>query len=381
MKSLFDLSVAGKRVLIREDFNVPIQNGVISSDARLKAALPTITWAIGQGARVILLSHLGRPQEGQRDSALSLAPVAQRLSELLHHPVRFVDQWLDGVEVAPGEVVLCENVRFNKGEKANDPELAKRIAQLGDIVVMDAFATAHRAEASTEGMLHYGPEICAGPLLSAEVKALQQALSHPKKPLLALVGGSKVSTKLHVLMRISDIADSLMVGGGILNTFMAAAGLNVGQSLVETDLIETAKTILAKTTIPLPVDVVVAPYFGADAPATIKAVHEIDATDMILDIGPETSQAWAKLIQTAHTIIWNGPVGVFEWPAFAHGTQTLGQAIAQSSAFSIAGGGDTVAAIEQLGLSADISYISTAGGAFLEYVEGKPLPALRALGL
>lgn len=381
---MHDIDLRHKRVLIREDFNVPLHAGVITSDARLQAALPTIRHALKQGAAVILLSHLGRPTEGQFDEALSLAPIVERLSQLLKKPVRLVRDWLDGVEVEPGEVVLCENVRFNVGEKANDPHLAQRIAQLADVVVMDAFAVAHRAEASTEGMLRIAPVACAGPLLLAEIDALSHALSQPARPWLALVGGAKVSSKLHVLDRIADIADLILVGGGILNTFMLAQGLNVGQSLVETSLVPDAQRIMAKlqarnASIPMPIDVIVADRFDKDAAAHCKKVADVGPTDLILDIGPDTAQAWAKLIQQARTIVWNGPVGVFEFPAFAQGTQTIARAIADSSAFSIAGGGDTIAAIEQCQIEASISYISTGGGAFLEYLEGKDLPAIKAL--
>lgn len=381
---MHDVDLRHQRVLIREDFNVPIHDGVITSDARLQAALPTIRLALAQQAAVILLAHLGRPTEGQFDETLSLAPVAQHLSHLLHKPVRLVRDWLNGIDIEPGEVVLCENVRFNVGEKANEPQLSQRIARLADIVVMDAFAAAHRAEASTEGILRHATVACAGPLLLAEIDALSQALRQPDRPWLALVGGAKVSTKLRVLERIADIADLILVGGGILNTFMLAQGLNVGQSLVETSLVPDAQRIMAKlqarhASIPMPLDVIVADRFDKNAHGHCKKVADIGPLDLILDIGPDTATAWAKLIQQAKTIVWNGPVGVFEFPAFAKGTETIARAIAASPAFSIAGGGDTIAAIEQFHIEDSISYISTGGGAFLEYLEGKDLPAIKAL--
>lgn len=381
---LTDLTLTNKRVVIREDFNVPLQDGVITSDARLIAALPTLQYALAQGAAVIVLAHLGRPTEGQITPALSLAPVAARLSTLLQQPVRLEQDWLNGVTLNVGEIVLCENVRFNQGEKTNDSTLAQQIAALGDIYVMDAFATAHRAEASTEGALHYAHQACAGPLLMQELDALEHALATPARPMLAIIGGAKVSTKLQLLDRISDIADLIMVGGGILNTFLLAAGLPIGASLAEVALVPEAKALLTKlaargATLPLPTDVVVAKRFAKDAPATIKAIHTIEADDLILDIGPVTAKAWASMVKNAQTVIWNGPLGVFEFPAFANGTHTLATAIAQSAAFSIAGGGDTVSAIEQFGVTDAISYISTGGGAFLEYLEGQTLPAVAAL--
>lgn len=382
--SFADLNIAGQCVAIREDLNVPLKDGVITSDARIQAALPTIRMALAKGAGVILLSHLGRPQEGEPSAELSLQPVAERLTQLLAQPVRLIKDWRQGVEVKPGEVVLCENVRFETGEKKNSPELAKQIAALADVYVMDAFGTAHRAEASTEGAIHYAKIACAGPLLMTELNAIQQAIANPKRPLLAIVGGSKVSTKLLLLQSICAIADSVLVGGGILNTFMAAAGLPIGKSLYEADLVAEAKNIQTAmrargAEIPLPVDVVVADRFAVDAQATVKVVQDVSADDMILDIGPKTAQAWAERIQQAATIVWNGPVGVFEFPAFAKGTEVLAHAIANSAAFSLAGGGDTLAAIEQFGVLDKISYISTGGGAFLECLEGKTLPAVAAL--
>ncbi len=379
-----DINLNQQRVVIREDFNVPLHEGVITSDARLIAALPTIRLALDQGAGVILLSHLGRPTEGDGQAALSLAPIAVRLAELLNHPVRFERDWLQGVTLKPGEIILCENVRFNVGEKTNHPDLAQKIAALGDVYVMDAFATAHRTEASTTGAIHCAKIACAGPLLMQELDALSHAMATPQKPVLAIIGGAKISTKLQLLDSISKVADLILVGGGILNTFMAAAGFAIGASLVERDLIPTALTLMQKlasrgTNLPLPTDVVVAKTFSATASATIKAVTEVAPDDLILDIGPDTAAAWAILITSAKTIIWNGPVGVFEFPPFSHGTQTLAQAIAQANAFSLAGGGDTIAAIEQCGIGANISYLSTGGGAFLEYLEGKTLPAVAAL--
>jgi phosphoglycerate kinase len=374
-----DIPLHQKRVMIREDFNVPVENGVVTSDIRIQAALPTIQLALKQQAAVILLSHLGRPTEGQYEAQYSLAPVAQRLSELLGQPVRLEKTWLDGINIQPGEVVLCENVRFNPGENADDATLAKKMAALCDVFVMDAFATAHRAQASTHGVAKFAPIACAGPLLAAEIAALQKVMAHPARPLLAIVGGSKVSTKLDVLNSLKNIADKIIVGGGIANTFLAAAGFPVGKSLYEADLVDTAKTLLTTTDIPLPIDVVTAKTFAADAKAEIKAVNAVADDDMILDIGPQTSRLYADIIANSKTILWNGPVGVFEFPAFAAGTQAVAQAIAESDAFSVAGGGDTLAAIEKFNLESKISYISTGGGAFLEYVEGKTLPAVKAL--
>ena len=384
MLHLTDLALKNKKVVIREDFNVPIQEGMITSIARIQAALPTIRYALEQGAAVILLSHLGRPKAGVYDATYSLAPVAECLSQLLGFPVPCITNYLDGVSCAPGEVVLCENVRFNLGEQTNDPKLAKQLAGLGDIYVMDAFAVAHRKEASTEGALHAAKTACAGPLLRKELDALARVLAAPEKPLLALVAGSKVSTKLTLLEHISDQADMLIVGGGILNTFILAAGFCIGNSLAEPSLIATAQRITEKmqqrnASIPLPIDVIVATQCSADAKATIKLLTEVQANEMILDIGPETAATWAKLIRQAKTIVWNGPVGVFEYPPFASGTEAIAKAIAASPAFSIAGGGDTLAAIEKFAIADKISYISTGGGAFLECLEGKVLPAVAAL--
>ncbi len=374
-----NLSLAQKRVLIRADLNVPIQDGKIGDDSRIRAALEAIELALHQHAAVMVLSHLGRPKEGQFDEENSLRPVAEHLAKLLKRPVRLVKDWLNGVEVAFGEVVLCENVRFNRGENADDDNLAKQMAKLCDVFVMDAFGTAHRAQASTHAIAKFAPIACAGPLLAAEVDALQKALLHPAKPLLAIVGGAKVSSKLEVLEALGEKVDQLIVGGGIANTFIAAAGFNVGASLCEKDLIETAKRIQSKTHIPLPVDVIVASAFAADAKARVTTVDDIADNEMILDIGPKTAEQFAQLIQKAGTVVWNGPVGVFEWPAFANGTQKIAQAVADSKAFSIAGGGDTLAAIHQFEVADKISYVSTGGGAFLEFLEGKTLPALAVL--
>jgi phosphoglycerate kinase len=379
-----DIPLAGQRVLIREDLNVPIKEGRITSEQRLTASLPTIRAARDAGARVMVMSHLGRPKEGVFDEASSLKPVAEWLTAHLGAPVRLVRDWLDGVEVAAGEVVLLENVRFNVGEEKDDPALSQRMAALCDVYVMDAFGTAHRAQASTHGVARYAPVACAGPLLAAELDALAKALEHPKRPLLAIVAGSKVSTKLELLGNLIDKVDQLIVGGGIANTFIAAAGHPVGASLHEPDLLEAARAIVAKATargasIPLPVDVVVAPRFAADAPATVKPVSEVAEGELILDIGPETRAAYARLIAQAGSVVWNGPVGVFEFPAFGEGTRAVAEAIAASEAFSIAGGGDTLAAIDQYGVAGQIGYISTGGGAFLEFLEGKELPAVAAL--
>ncbi len=379
-----DLELAGKRVLIREDLNVPIAQGRVTSDARIRAALPTLRLALERGARVLVMSHLGRPKEGQPDPALSLAPVAQALSALLGRPVRFVEHWLDGVTAAPGEVVLLENVRFNQGEKQDDEALARQMAALCDVYVMDAFGTAHRAEASTHGIALHAPVACAGPLLVAELDALARALHQPARPLVAIVGGSKVSTKLAVLENLVEKVDQLVVGGGIANTFLAAAGLPVGRSLHEPDMLDTARRLLARARargvgLPLPTDVVVAPEFSAAAPATIRAASAVGAGEMILDIGPQSARVIEGIVARAGTVIWNGPVGVFEFDQFGAGTRAVTLAIAASPAFSIAGGGDTLAAIEKYGVEADITYISTGGGAFLEFVEGKTLPAVAAL--
>jgi phosphoglycerate kinase len=379
-----DLALAGKRVLIREDFNVPIADGRVTSDARLRAAIPTLRLALDAGARVILMSHLGRPKEGERDPALSLAPVAKALAGLLGSPVRFHADGLDGVTAEPGEAVLLENVRFLKGEKKDDPAVAKRMAALCDIFVMDAFGTAHRAEASTYGVALAAPIACAGPLLSGELDALERALEKPKRPLVAVVGGSKVSTKLEVLESLIARVDQLVVGGGIANTFLAATGVAVGKSLHEADMIDVAKRLLAQAKargvgIPIPTDVVVAREFTATAKALVRAAGEVGADEMILDIGPDTARVVAGIVAKAGTIIWNGPLGVFEFDAFGAGTRRLAEAIAASPAFSIAGGGDTLAAIDKYGVADRMSYISTGGGAFLEFVEGKTLPAVAAL--
>jgi phosphoglycerate kinase len=379
-----DLDLAGKRVLIREDFNVPVAGGQVTSDARIRAALPTLHLAVDRGARVLVMSHLGRPKEGLRDPAQSLAPVAARLAELLGRPVRLVGDWLDGVEAAPGEILLLENVRFNKGEKSDDESLARRMAALCDVFVMDAFGTAHRAEASTHGVARFAPVACAGPLLVGELEALERALGKPARPLVAVVGGSKVSTKLSVLENLIGKVDQLVVGGGIANTFLAAVGMPVGKSLYEPDMVDVARRLLARSRergvdIPIPTDVVVASELSAAAEADVKAASDVGAGDMILDVGPDTAELIAKIVSAAGTVIWNGPLGVFEFDQFGEGTRVLAQAIARSKAFSIAGGGDTLAAIEKYGLAEDISYISTGGGAFLEFVEGRTLPAVAVL--
>ena len=380
-----DLDLRDQRVLIREDLNVPIgDHGRITSTQRLDAALPTIKAARDAGARVMVLSHLGRPKEGQFDAASSLAPVAAWLSGQLGAPVRLVADYLDGVDVAPGEVVLLENCRMNVGEGKDDDTLAKKYAALCDIFVMDAFGTAHRAQASTHGVIKYAPIAAAGPLLSAELDALGKALEHPAHPLLAIVAGSKVSTKLTLLDNLIGKVDLLIVGGGIANTFIAAMGHSVGNSLYEPDLIDAAKKVLADAKrrgaeVPMPVDVVVAPTFSAQAPATVKPVDQVSDDEMILDIGPQTADMYAALIAKAGTVVWNGPVGVFEFDAFGKGTETLARAIAASNAFSIAGGGDTLAAVDKYGIADQVSYISTGGGAFLEFLEGKELPAVTAL--
>jgi len=379
MRLMQDLDLSGRRVLIREDLNVPIKDGQITSDTRIQAALPTLRMALEKGAAVMVMSHLGRPKEGEAAAEFSLQPVAQRLSQLLGQDVRLVSDWLDGVEVNPGDVVLCENVRFNVGEKANDEQLAKRMAALCDVFVMDAFGTAHRAQASTEGVVHQAPIACAGPLLAAELDALDQALKAPKKPLLAIIGGSKVSTKLGVIDALMDEVDQLIVGGGIANTLLAAAGKPVGKSLYEPDQLDDAKRLLASGRIPLPEDVVVASEFSPDAQARIVDADAVGENDMILDVGPKTTARYQEVVAQAGTILWNGPVGVFEFNAFAAGTKGLADAIAASNAFSIAGGGDTLAAIGQWQLADQVSYISTGGGAFLEFVEGKILPAIAAL--
>jgi len=389
MSSFFrmqDLDLADKRVLIRQDLNVPLKDGVVTNDARIRASIPTIKLALEKGASLMLMSHLGRPSEGEFDQALSLQPVAERLQELLGVTVRLERDWLDGVTINQGqaEIVLCENVRFNKGEKANDEALAKRLAALCDVFVMDAFGTAHRAQASTHGVAKYAKTACAGPLLSNELDALSKALDNPARPIVAIVGGSKVSTKLKVLDVLSEKVDQLIVGGGIANTFIAAAGHNVGKSLYEPDLISDANDLNAKAqatdgVIPVPVDVVCAKEFSPDASAQIKNVSDVADDDLIFDIGPNTADQFAELLKGAGTIVWNGPVGVFEFDQFGEGTKALALAIAESSAFSVAGGGDTVAAIDKYDVAEQISYISTGGGAFLEFLEGKELPAVSVL--
>jgi phosphoglycerate kinase len=376
--------LSGKRVLIREDLNVPITDGAVSSDARIRAALPTIQAALTAKARVMVMSHLGRPEEGKYTEEFSLAPVAKRLTQLLGVPVALKKDWLSGVEVARGEAVLLENVRFNKGEKKSDDDLAKKMAALCDIYVMDAFGTAHRAEASTYGVAKYAPIACAGPLLVSELTALETALEKPARPLLAIVGGSKVSTKLTVLETLLSKVDQLIVGGGIANTFLAALGFNVGKSLHEPEMLDICKRLIEQSqrrgiVIPMPTDVVVAAEFSAKAEADVKPVQNVAANEMILDIGPDTAEHLARLIAAAGTVLWNGPVGVFEFDQFGEGTRTLANAIARSKAFSLAGGGDTLAAIEKYEVADSISYISTGGGAFLEFVEGKKLPAVDIL--
>ena len=379
-----DLDLAGKRVLIREDLNVPIDEGRITSETRIVAALPTLKLALEQGAAVMVASHLGRPKEGQWSAEDSLAPVAKKLGELLGREVPLVKDWVDGVEVQPGQLVLLENCRMNVGEAADDETLAKKYAALCDVFVMDAFGTAHRAQASTHGVIRFAKVACGGPLLMADLDALAKALDQPARPLLAIVAGSKVSTKLTLLESLITKVDQLIVGGGIANTFIAAAGYEVGKSLAEMDLLDTARKIMqdAKARgaeVPIPSDVVVASEFKDGAKATVKAVSKVGEAELILDIGPETAARYAELIGNAGTVVWNGPVGVFEFAAFGKGTKTLAQAIAKSSAFSIAGGGDTLAAIEKYGVADKISYISTGGGAFLEFLEGKELPAVAAL--
>jgi len=380
-----DLDLAGKRVLIREDLNVPVHEGVVTSDARIRASLPTIRLALERGARVMIMSHLGRPKEGEYDPSLSLEPVAGRLAELLGRKVPLVRDWLDGgVEVDPGEAVLLENVRFNRGEKKDDESLARRMAALCDVYVMDAFGTAHRAEASTHGVARFAPVACAGPLLAGELTALATALDDPARPMVAIVAGSKVSTKLTVLEALLARVDQLIVGGGIANTFLAAQGLPVGKSLHEPDMVDIARRLISKSQergvgIPLPTDVVVAKEFAASAEADVKSAASVAEDDMILDIGPDTAEQLARIVAGAGTVIWNGPLGVFEFEQFGEGTRVLAKAIAASGAFSLAGGGDTLAAIEKYGVEEGISYISTGGGAFLEFVEGKKLPAVAVL--
>ena len=379
-----DLDLAGKKVLIRQDLNVPVADGRVTSDLRITASLPTLKLALEKGAAVMVTSHLGRPKEGVWSAADSLAPVAARLSELLGFDVPLIKDYLNGVEIAPGQLVLLENCRMNIGEKSDGEALSKQYAALCDVYVMDAFGTAHRAQASTHGAIRFAKQACGGPLLMAELDALDKALANPARPLLAIVAGSKVSTKLELLGNLVGKVDQLIVGGGIANTFIAAMGHGVGKSLVEMDLLDTAKQIMADAKargaeIPLPLDVVVAPAFAADAPATVKAVDAVGADDMILDIGPQTAAAYAALIAKAGTVVWNGPVGVFEFDAFGHGTEAVARAIAASSAFSIAGGGDTLAAVDKYGIEQQVSYFSTGGGAFLEFLEGKTLPAVAAL--
>ncbi len=379
-----DLDLRGRRVLIREDLNAPVQDGAVTSDARIRAALPTLRQAMQAGAKVFVLSHLGRPKEGAYDEKLSLAPVAARMSELLGKPVPLRKDWLSGVDCMPGEAVLCENVRFNKGEKKDDEGLARRMAELCDVFVMDAFATAHRAEASTHGIARFARQACAGPLLVGELVALERALENPARPLVAIVAGSKVSTKLTVLEALLAKVDRLIVGGGIANTFLAATGVAVGKSLQEADMLDIARRLMAqarerRAEIPLPTDVVVAKELAATAHADIRSIHDVRADEMILDIGPDTAERLGGLLQSAGTIIWNGPIGVFEYDQFGEGTRAIAGAIARSKAFSLAGGGDTLAAIEKYGVEDGISYISTGGGAFLEFVEGKTLPAVAIL--
>ncbi|MHC1670345.1 phosphoglycerate kinase [Stenotrophomonas maltophilia] len=379
-----DLDLSGKRVLIRQDLNVPIENGRITSEQRITASLPTLKRALEQGAAVMVTSHLGRPKEGVWSEADSLAPVAARLSELLGREVPLVRDWIDGVEVQPGQLVLLENCRMNVGEGKDDEVLSKKYAALCDVFVMDAFGTAHRAQASTHGVIRFAPVAAGGPLLMAELDALAQALDAPAKPLLAIVAGSKVSTKLELLANLVGKVDQLIVGGGIANTFIAAAGYKVGKSLYEPDLLDTARKIVADAKargaeIPLPVDVVTAKQFLPDAIAEVKAVDAVAEDDLILDIGPQTAAQYAQLIANAGTVVWNGPVGVFEFEAFSKGTEALARAIATSPAFSIAGGGDTLAAVDKFDIAKDVSYISTGGGAFLEFLEGKTLPAVAAL--
>jgi phosphoglycerate kinase len=381
--AMSDLDLADKRVLIRADLNAPIESGRVKSDARLKAIVPTLEMALAQRARVVLMSHLGRPEEGHPDPAFSLAPVAKRLSELLARDVRLEPEWLGGVEVAPGEIVLGENVRFLVGEKKNDPALAKKMAALCDIFVMDAFGTAHRAQASTVGVAEYAPVACAGPLLMAELAALAAAVDNPRRPVVAIVGGAKVSGKLGILQRLAAKVDTLILGGGIANTIIAAEGHAVGKSLYEADMLDFARELMAgrfgEVSIPVPTDVVVADSPSPEARAMIKGVTQVGAEEMILDIGPDTAASYGRMLATAGTIVWNGPLGVFEIAQFAAGTRLLAESVAESGAFSIVGGGDTLAAIEQFGVADRISYISTGGGAFLEFLEGKELPAVAVL--
>lgn len=385
MLFLKDIDLTNKRVLVREDFNVPLNEaGQITSEARLRAALPTLQFILKQNAALILLSHLGRPQEGSFDSKTSLAPVASRLSELLNKEVTLKTEWLNPFPIQAGEIILCENVRFNVGEKNNDPALAKRIAALGDIFVMDAFAVAHRREASTYGVAQFSKIACAGLLLQAEIEALSSALINPRRPLIAIVGGSKISSKLTLLKNLLYKVDQLIVGGGIANTLLAAQGITIGASLCEKDLLAEAGALIQqaakeKKQLPLPTDVVVSDFFSAQQPK-IKKIHDLSVNDKILDIGPETAQYYASVIHQASTVVWNGPVGVFEQEAFSKGTQRIAEAIGESGAFSIAGGGDTLAAIDKFHIADKLSYISTGGGAFLEFLEGKSLPGIKVLG-
>ncbi|NBD96241.1 MAG: phosphoglycerate kinase [Gammaproteobacteria bacterium] len=384
MRTLDQVDIANKRVLIRADLNVPIRNGQVTSAARIEAALPTIRQAIDAGAAVMVMSHLGRPEEGSFDEAFTLAPVADKLTEMLGQPVELERDWIDGVEAEKGKVVLLENVRFLKGEKANDDALAKRMAALADVLVFDAFATAHRAQASTEGVIRHAKVACAGPLLAREVESLEKALAKPERPMVAIVGGAKVSSKLTVLEALIEKVDQLIVGGGIANTFLVAAGYDVGGSLFEKDLVDTAKNLIKRAedkgaAIPLPTDVLTATRFDEDAHATLRSVGRVRNDEMILDIGPESAGKLAAIVRQAGTVIWNGPVGVFEFEAFHSGTQAIAHAVAACKGFTLAGGGDTIAAIEKFHVADRIDYISTAGGAFLEYVEGKQLPAVAAL--
>ncbi len=374
-----DLDLAGKRVLIREDLNVPLKDGTVSSDARIRAALPSIEHALKAGAKVIVMSHLGRPTEGEFEQQYSMQPVADHLGKLLGRNVPVINEWQNGVDLGEGELALLENVRFNPGEKKDSEELSKAYASLCDIFVMDAFGTAHRAQASTHGVAKFAPVACAGPLLAGELEALAKALANPERPMVAIVGGSKVSTKLTVLETLSDVVDQLVVGGGIANTFLAASGKPVGKSLCEHDLIDDAKKLMAKTHIPVPTDVVTGKEFSETAAAELKSADAVADDDMIFDIGPDTATQIADILKNAKTILWNGPVGVFEFDQFADGTKALSEAIANSEGFSLAGGGDTLAAIDKYNIAEKVSYISTGGGAFLEYVEGKVLPAVAIL--
>ena len=379
IKLMSEINLSGKRVLIREDLNVPLKEGEVSSDARIRAALPSLKQALDAGAQLMVMSHLGRPVEGEFDQQFSLAPVAHYLASVLGQPVPVISNWQQGIELANGQIVLLENVRFNPGEKADDEQLARAYAGLCDVFVMDAFGTAHRAQASTHGVARFAPIACAGPLLAGELKALEQALTAPARPLVAVVGGSKVSTKLTVLDALADKVDQLIVGGGIANTFLAAAGFRVGKSLCEHDLIPAAKALMEKTHIPLPADVVTGKEFSPSAVAQLKATSEVADDDMIFDVGPKARAEISKTVSQAGTVLWNGPVGVFEFDQFAGGTEALSLAIADSDAFSVAGGGDTLAAIDKFNVAERVSYISTGGGAFLEYVEGKILPAVAVL--